>query len=452
MARVLDARGPAARWELADRDAAFVVAASGVPGPGCPVGRAEGILVAVDGAVPGLKPLAAEMELEADAEVGVVVATLIARTGFARAFARMPGDVALAAWELGSGRGWVARDRAGSRALGWARVGGGIAFCTDPRAFLVAGLLPTGSDAGALAAGQVLEVRGEAVFPGSVPEAQVHPRGSAGNLDRWTRSLRFGLDLAYATRVRSCQPHAIALSGGLASGALVAVRPREGGPAVALTLRGPGGVEPGVRELAAAAEIPLVEVAWDAKVLGSLMEEVAPCAAWARPEAWAWAALARAAWQEGALGLAVGVGASHGFDPPVVGRLAGLATRFGRADAAALTLAEAQARVARHILLPEVELADLDAGLASFGLDAITPFADPGVLAVACTVPAGAHHAGGRRALLAAVARAGGVEPRTGAPVPWPALFSALVPGLPDDPLSQRAAFAEHIKARGLLR
>ncbi|MSQ01095.1 MAG: hypothetical protein EXR71_04260 [Myxococcales bacterium] len=447
MARVLDARGPAARWEGAEGGAAFVVAASGVPGSGSPVGSAEGVLVAVDGPVSGLKALAAEMELEADAEVGMVLARLVARTGFSRAFARLPGDVSLAAWDVAAARGWLARDRAGARGLRWARVEGGIAFCTDPRGLLVAGLIEPGREAGGLAAGQVMEVCGDVVSPGAVPLAPVHPRGSAGNLDRWTRSLRFGLDLAYATRVRSCQPHAIALSGGAASAALVAVRPREAGPTVALTLRGPRGIEPGVHALAAAAGLRLVDVTWDADVLASLMEEVAPAAAWARPEAWAWAALARAAWREGALGMVAGVGAGHGFDPPVVGRLSGFVGRRARE----LTPEEERARTARGLLLPEVELADLDAGCASFGLDAIAPFADPAVLGVACAVPAGAHHAGGRRALLVAVARAGGVDRASRAPEPWQVLSRGLLPGLPDEPVAMRRSFAEHIGARGLL-
>ena len=439
-----------------------MVVGSGLAGAGSPIGAADGVIAAVDGHVPQAPALAAELDLPPESGVGVVVAALIARTGFTRAVARLPSDVAVAAWHEAERRGEVSRDRAGQRALLWTAVPGGIAFATEARVFTLAGLAgePSPSAQAALVAlgalvppssvragAQALEPGGVATFHGEVrltpgPRPTLHPDGAGGNVDRWARSVRYGLDLAFASRARGAGPYALAL-GGLASRALLAVRPRDAAPALALTLRGSGGVEPGSAEAARAAGIPLREVDLSAEALGALLDEVAPHPGWARPEAWAWAALAQAAWKEGLSGLASGVGARAAFDPPMSGPLAGrLATPLAglrarlrggdRAAPAARFAAEygaftegdpvelgalaaelpadperAAGWLRRQVALPEVELCGWDAACAAHGLELVAPFADPALLQVACEVPAGVHHHGGRRALLAAIASSG---------------------------------------------
>lgn len=440
-------------------------------------------MAAVEGYVPNRKALAAEQDLGEDAPIGEVVARLVARTGFARAFARLPGDVALAAWQPSGGNGWLARDRAGVRPLAWAPMGGGIMFATEARALHVAGFAGPPSAAAlativglgssleshyagteVLLPGEILSVRGGETSAERPLWATGHPGGAAGNFERWSRSMRYGLDLAYSVGGRSAIPHAIALSGGLASAALVAVRPRDTTPAVALTLVVEGRRDAEAAALAASAGLPLREVAFDAAVLEQLADEVAPHPAWVQPEAWAWAALAQAAWREGLVGLAAGVGARVGFDPSPPTPILALRTRLrvalganaGGVDAIAASLGPwlpgdddalaalsrrlegvaAPARRAvsnRYLRLPEVELAALDAGCAAFGVHAVVPFADPALLAVACEVPAGAHHYRARRALLASVAAAPSREP-----VDWELDVPALIRAFALDTLPDR--------------
>lgn len=472
MARLLDARGPAARWERHADGTSFVVVASGSPALDAAIGASEGVVAAVEGHVPNRKALAAEQDLEDDAPIGEVVARLVARTGFARAFARLPGDVALAAWQPGTGNGWLARDRGGVRPLAWAPVAGGVVFATEARALHIAGYAgapgaaslatlvglgcaPDGlySGAFALAPGEILSVHGGETRSERALWSPGHPAGAAGNFDRWSRSMRYGLDLAYSVGGRAAVPNAIALSGGLASAALLAVRPRDAAPTLGLTLAVGGTRDEGAKSLAESAGLPLQEVPFDGAVLETLADEVAPHPAWVQPEAWAWAALAQAAWREGLVGLAAGVGARVGFDPPVPPPLLALRSRLRAAlvaneaeveaiaaelgpwcpgDDAALAVLSRRLEgvpasnrrpgVLRHLRLPEVELSALDAGCAAFGVHAVIPFADPALLAVACEVPAGAHHFRARRALLASVAA---TAPR--APADWRIDVPALI-------------------------
>lgn len=533
MGRGLDARGPAARWEHAAPGFAVAVVGSGVASPGSPIGAADGVIAAVDGHVPQAPALAAELDLPVESGVGTVVAALIARTGFVRAVARLPADVAVAAWHEADRRGEVSRDRAGQRALVWATVPGGMVFATEARVLALAGLAgepSPGAQAALVALGALvppssvragvwaLEPGGVASFHREVqtapgPRPTLHPSGAGGNVDRWTRSVRYGLDLAFASRARGAGPYALAL-GGLASRALVAVRPRDVGPALALTLRVNGVVEPGAAEAARAAGLPLREVDLSAEALGALLDEVAPHPGWVRPEAWAWAALAQAAWKEGLSGLGSGVGARAAFDPPMPGPLAGrLATPFAglrarlrggeREDPSVRFASEfgafaegdpvalgglaaelptdpdrAAAWLNRQVALPEVELCGWDAACAAHGLALVAPFADPALLQVVCAVPAGVHHHGGRRALLAAIA-SGGVAGGTGAAAPrvvelplseWLRTFA--LDSLPDrvggllsgdhvramvqraragEPLPMRRIFALEMIARGLV-
>lgn len=285
--------------------------------------------------------------------------------------------------------------------------------------------------------------------------------------------MRYGLDLAYANGSRFAAPHGIALGGGLAGAALLSVRPRDSSPTLALTLVCRGVPESGVAQLAASAGIPLVQVELTGEVLDAILDEVAPNPAWVLPEAWAWAALSQRAWREGLVGLASGIGARAGFDPallfPRMPRiLAGVratGARFRAAmldtapdlpslaatlgpwhpgDDAALVALSARLEgqrglvnadsVARHIRLPEVDLAAFDAGCATFGLEGIAPFADPALLSVACQAPAGVHHDGGRRGLLARVSggKAGSL------PVDWPLDVAALISGFSLDTLPAR--------------
>lgn len=499
---MLDARGPAARWERHGDCSSFVVVASGSPSLDPAVGASEGVVAAVDGHIPNRKALAAEQDLEPDASPGEVVARLIARTGFVRAFSRLPGNVSVAAWQPETRTGWLARDRAGARPLAWSRSLNGIAFATEARA-LVVGAQPrsAGGLDSLVALGCALESGYAGVHPLAPGEvlsfaagdpvserpswSPGHPSGAAGNVDRWARSMRYGLDLAYANGSRFAAPHGIALGGGLASAALLAVRPRDASPALALTLVRGGVLEPGVAALAAAAGLPLLQVELDADALDALVDQVAPNPAWVRPEAWVWAALSQRAWREGLVGLACGLGARAGFDPGLPFKrmpsfLAGVRAAGARLRAALpgpaadlsllaatlgpwhpgddFALAALSARlegqsgrvsteaVARHIRLPEVDLAAFDAGCASFGLEGIAPFADPAFMAVACQAPAGVHHFGGRRGLLA---RVGGGN--AGAdPGDWPLDVAALISGFSLDTLSSRLENrldAAHVRA-----
>ncbi|GDX79598.1 hypothetical protein LBMAG42_14090 [Deltaproteobacteria bacterium] len=495
MARMLDARGPAARWERHADATSFIVVASGSPALDEAIGASEGVVAAVEGHVPNRKALAAEQDLGDDAPIGEVVARLIARTGFARAFARLPGDVALAAWQPALGNGWLARDRAGVRPLAWAPVSGGIAFATEARALHAAGFagppsaraLATTVGLGCalesayegsqtLAAGEILSVRATETRTERSAWPSAHPPGAAGNFERWSRSVRYGLDLAYSVGGRAALPHAIALSGGLASAALLAVRPRDAAPALALTLVAGGRRDADVGALAASAGLPLREVVFDASVLDQLADEVAPHPAWVQPEAWAWAALAQAAWREGLVGLVAGIGARVGFDPPAPRPLLALRSRLRQALGADAVGLEALARslgpwlpgddaalealsrrldgvapavrragLGRGLRLPEVELAALDAGCAAFGVHAVVPFADPALLAVACEVPVGAHHYRARRALLASVAAA---PPRE--PLDWSLDVPTLIRAFALDTLPERLRDrldAEHVRS-----
>jgi len=360
-----------------------------------------------------------------------------------------------------------------------------VAFATEGRALANAGLAgelgadgiaalvalggavpPTSIHAGAsnLAAGQMLTLAAGSARALPPPATPGPARGERGNVERWARSIRFGVELAYGWRARAAAPCALALGGGLASAALLALRPADGEPALALTLRLPWGVEPGVVERAAAAGLRLVAVPFDGEVLAELMAEVAPSPAWARPEAWAWAALARAAWREGCQGLVTGVGARHGFDPVVPGPLggrgalalgrlrggdpaAGVARRyggFGPGDERVLAgldappplgAGEAERWLARRWALPEVELAGVDVAAAAHGLTHVAPFSDPAVLQVAGEVPPAAHHASGRRGLLAGLSGAAAA-----APADTPVFDAALLAALPLDGLGDRVA------------
>jgi hypothetical protein len=193
-----------------------------------------------------------------------------------------------------------------------------------------------------------------------------------------------------------------------------------------------------------------------------LLDELPATPAMLAPEAWLWAALARAAWVEGATGLLAGLGAGVAFDPEPRGARAWVGRALGRGGVGAWAAPASGAPIPGDApvsplspldTLTEFTLAAFDGGAAPFGVAPIAPFADPAVIDVAHQVPVGVHHGGGRRTLLAKIACAGGVNAAPTAPSPpqlslreW---LDELDPmGLPDrlaarlDPAHVRAVVA----------
>ncbi len=458
LGRVLDARGPASRHEIDGGRAAFVVttSAAGVP----PVATVEDWTVAVDGPMQNLDALARELEIDPAVGPAAVTAHLLARLGVERTLSRLAGPVAVAA--ASATEGFVGRDRAGERPLFLARAGEGMAFATEARALSLAGL------AGAVEPGAVRRfVALGTVFPpvawrqgalalapatwmdtGPSPRSwrgwtlPVHPLLGGGNRERWLRSVKYALDLAFASRARGAMPYAIAVSGGLASAAMLAHLPVHHRPALALVLAG----DEAGREAATRAGLPVKRVEID---VASLLDEVVLDAPIATSLGLATLALARAAWAEGMVGLALGTGHAFPFDPPEASWRARLGRRVAAGPAVDALLAalgplspgdreagvctELEALLAAapgedevlaaHWVLGHAgpELGDAVAACGAFGLEPILPFVDQGVLQVATQVPCAVHHARARRSLLAEI---GGVAsvPSLAPVVEWPSI------------------------------
>ncbi len=445
LGRVLDARGPAARHEIDGGQAAFVVTTSVPSAP--PVATVGGWTVAVDGPLQNLDALVRELELEPGSGSAAVMATLLERLGVERALSRLAGPVAVAA--ASADEGFVARDRAGERPVFLARLGDGIAFASEARALSLAGL--TGPvEPGALrrfvALGTVLPpVSWRQGALGLAPATwldagpalrswrgwtlPVHPLLGGGNRERWLRSVKYALDLAFASRARAAMPYALAVSGGLASAALLAHLPVHHRPALALVLAG----DEAGHEAATRAGLPVKRVDID---VASLLDEVVLDAPVATPLGLATLAFARAAWVEGMVGLALGSGHAFPFDPPEANWRARLGRRVvpstgvdallatlgplspGDREAGVVAELEAllaaapgdDAALAAHWALGQArpEVQEAVAACGAFGLEPILPFVDQGILQVATQVPCAVHHARGRRSLLAEM---GGREP-----------------------------------------
>lgn len=437
LARLLDARGPGARWEGVHAGAGFLVVRSGPADDGPAVAVVHDRLVAVAGHALNRLALAREFGLPEDSGVAAVLGELVQFVGPEAASARLTGCVSTAVWDPARGEAFLRREASGLRGLEWVRTPDGFAFSTDGRALALAGFAE-GTDAAALAeavrGGAPVAPRGsyrgvERLPPGgawsggrtgTVPAPPPpHPGGAGGNRERWLRSVRYGLELAAVSRVRAAGPTALALSEGLASAALLACRAPGARPEVALVVDGSEAAGAEARAVAMGLRVRRVSLSGEA--FAELLDELPMSPAMLQPEAWLWAALARGAWLEGATGLVAGCGASLGFDPPERGLRAGLRGLLAPDTAevgppGSPLPNDVAAPLGPWAQLTEVELAGFDAGCAAFGVAPIAPFADLAVMRVAREVPAGVHHGGGRRALLASIASAGGVPVGPAAP------------------------------------
>lgn len=90
--------------------------------------EAEGLAVALDGALYNARELDSDARSEAE-----LVARLVRRYGPERALARLNGDFAVALWDEAERTLWLARDRFGVRPLYWARHEDGVVFASQPR-------------------------------------------------------------------------------------------------------------------------------------------------------------------------------------------------------------------------------------------------------------------------------------------------------------------------------
>ena len=436
LARPLDGRGPGARWEGLHEGTGFVVVRSGPAEDGPAVAVVHGRLVAVAGHALNRLALAREFSLPDTSGVAEVFGEIVEFVGPERAASRLTGCLAFAVWDPTSGERFLQRDASGLRPLEVVATADGFAFATEGRSLALAGqagerepaAVAEAVRAGAprapggywrgverLPAGGTWSARGaQAPLRDAPARPAPHPAGAGGNAERWLRSVRYGLELAAVGRMRAAGTTAIALSSGLASAALLACRAPGAVPELALVLDGPEATLADSRAAALGVRTRRVSLAGEA--FAELLDELPMSPAFLQPEAWMWAALARAAWQEGATGLLAGCGAGPGFDPAPAGVRAGLraflprpaAARQGPPGAPLANDAPAEP-MDPWTELAEVDLAALDAGASAFGVAPLAPFADPAVLAVARQVPVGVHHGGGRRALLAAIASAGGV-------------------------------------------
>ncbi len=443
LARPLDARGPGARWEGVHAGAGFAVVRSGSAEDGPAVAVVHGRLVAVSGHALNRLALAREFSLPDEAGVADVYGEIVNFVGPERGAARLAGCLSFACWDPEARYAFLQRDASGLRGLEVAGSPHGFAFATEGRALALAGYagerdlsavaeaVRCGSPASGasywrgverIPAGGTWARMGGADPVRSAPSAvAAHPSGAAGNTERWLRSVRYGLELAAVGRVRAAGPTAIALSDGLASAALLGCRAPGAAPELALVLD--DGSAPAAEARASAAGLRVRRVAVSGGAFAELLDELPASFTMLHPEAWLWAALARAAWVEGATGMLAGCGASLGFDPPPTGLRAGALAVLGRPlhesappPGAPLPNDAPSGPLDAFSVVTEVHLAAFDAGAAAFGVTPIAPFADAAVLRVARQVPVGVHHGGGRRALLAAVVAAGGVEAKAGAP------------------------------------
>lgn len=490
--RGLDARGPTAAWEVSGNGFALGAVAAGATPGGARAAIASGWAVALDGELSNAGALIRELEFDESGGSAGTTATLVSQTGVQRALGRMAGDVGLAAINVETGFLVLARGALGLRPLFVVVTPHGVVFSTNARSLqrLVATppsieamsqyvslgcTVPPRSDwegVRAIAPGTWLEFGGDGVREFRWTELEQPVRTGRGNRERFVRSVHYALDGAVRSTVAAAGPWALGLSGGNASAAILACRPPSLPPAVAFTLyaaQTDGSQSEGAEVAAASATAKAAGIPWKSvKVsvddIEALLDEAPADAALVSPDAIAWHALARAAWQEGLSGLALGVGASAGFDPPaLVGGLAGLTGRlreraplsfprgrlalpFFGASASTENAAENAAAVVSampgdaqspgwdafvalvaaapsqdetllqgwlcdRLWLPERSLRAVDQACSAWGLSAALPFADPALIRVARLVPSEVHHAGGRCSVLADLVTAAGGTP-----------------------------------------
>lgn len=87
---------------------------------------------ALDGRIANLGELALSAGLDPGSEPAGVVAALYARAGEA-VLARLRGEFALLLWDQEAGRGLIARDQLGARALHYRRAGERLVFGSEVR-------------------------------------------------------------------------------------------------------------------------------------------------------------------------------------------------------------------------------------------------------------------------------------------------------------------------------
>ena len=371
MVRALDARGPEARDEaiVADGVLAVAIGAPGETAAGVARHASGRWVVAADGELLNARALLAELrgwdEAPEEETTAAIAAAFFASRGFVGGLDRLAGDVALVAWDTETRTLWAARDRAGLRPMVWATLPDGtLLVASEPAALLAHPNLDRAVDGDALrealALGAPLPPRTpwraiHALGPGelltwSAAGASVrrwwdddaNPPGADGARYRWARSVQFGAELAVQQRVAVDAPLAVALSGGVYAEALLgaaAARRREA--LVALTLAPDGGPDPRAAIIATRNRAEHVLVPLRTDDVPALLGEAVSVEPLLAPEAVAWWALARAAWERGAQVLLTGAGGAAlfgGAAPPLVDRAAsvrGLA-RLGRAARAAV--------------------------------------------------------------------------------------------------------------------
>jgi asparagine synthase (glutamine-hydrolysing) len=100
--------------------------------PGASRALRQGVDCALDGRIANLGELARSAGLDPSSEPAGVVAALYARVGEA-VLARLRGEFALLLWDQEAGRGLIARDQLGARALHYRRAGDRLVFGSEVR-------------------------------------------------------------------------------------------------------------------------------------------------------------------------------------------------------------------------------------------------------------------------------------------------------------------------------
>ncbi len=294
MIRALGHRGPDARETLAVGRVGLAAARLELVGASAgaqPRRSDRGSLFAMNGEIYNWRDLGEE-ESSADSDTAALH-DLLDREGL-EILHQVRGGYALA-WAPGRDRLVLARDPFGQRPLYWARVGEALVFGSEIRALIAAGLRPA-LDEDALATllrfqflppGRSLFAGVRSLCPGEILDLRLKAgRISFRRQQVELEDLAYGLgeeelaetlrDAAWLQRAGSARA-GILLSGGLDSSATLALLAREGGvPDRAYVGWFPEGPErfderPFARIAAAAARVPLEEVAIDARSFAAAM-------------------------------------------------------------------------------------------------------------------------------------------------------------------------------------
>jgi asparagine synthetase B (glutamine-hydrolysing) len=300
--RALDARGPEARRLASVEGAIFgvTVLAPGEP-DAAPARSPDGRwLVACDGEALNLRALCAELG-DASLTTPQAVARLVERAGASdggqgpgveRAVARAEGAVAIAVWDARARALWLCRDPMGARTLCVAgHADGRVAFATDPRALRglvgvapsddLAGLLadPTGEGAWRgvrhLRPGELHRVDAQGFHARSPADLGMNPPGSAGSVERWARSVEYGVRLSVRRHVPEGEPVAVATSGGATSCVLLALLAERRSAPVTAYCFAPDGADPDAEALASRVGVRLRVVRCDDAEALVLADELA---------------------------------------------------------------------------------------------------------------------------------------------------------------------------------